>query len=545
MYNEHFGFTESPFNVTSDPRFFYSNRVYQEAFTGLRWGIKLRRGLIVMTGESGTGKTTLLKLVAEGFEPSIHTALISSHHRNFAQMLRRILVNFGLPNPPNNRLIMLEKIRSYLTEEFKENRIVGVLLDEAQDMDVRTLKELELLLDLDIDSQKLLQIVLLGSPELETKLLYPELRSIKQRVALWCRLAPLKSHEVAPYIDHRVMRAGHQGRNLFAPDAIDQIALFSKGIPRLINIICDNALLAAYRAGRKSVSPEMIQKVACDLRLTHESEPKAERLQIGKGSFHSSEPNKKDFKARNPVATNNMTVDEEGQWCFEEFPLGMKKPKQVHRAKNVGLLKIASFLAIFVLAGSAAVLYFERSELSLSKNSDIVGVPQQVSERANEKPAPEVLERKSFGDTSPVQVPMPRDAFVEQESKPLPQKTVQAPQKASLARLKTDEVGAKVFLHTSKEGDRFILEEIGATLRVKGYTIPETRLSSSRTQGDVRFFFSQDRRDAESVKSIVESELGRLGYRISLEVLERDGRKFQFAAPGKIEVWIPPLPKSR
>jgi hypothetical protein len=114
-----------------------------------------------------------------------------------------------------------------------------------------------------------------------------------------------------------------------------------------------------------------------------------------------------------------------------------------------------------------------------------------------------------------------------------------------LARLKTDEVGAKVFLHTSKEGDRFILEEIGATLRVKGYTIPETRLSSSRTQGDVRFFFSQDRRDAESVKSIVESELGRLGYRISLEVLERDGRKFQFAAPGKIEVWIPPLPKSR
>ena len=110
--------------------------------------------------------------------------------------------------------------------------------------------------------------------------------------------------------------------------------------------------------------------------------------------------------------------------------------------------------------------------------------------------------------------------------------------------MKTDQIGTKVFLHTSDERDRSVLEEIGDALRVKGYTIPETRLSLSRTQGDIRFFFSQDRSDAESVKSIVESEFGRLGYRISLEVLERDGNKFQFAAPGKIEVWIPLLPKS-
>ena len=160
---------------------------------------------------------------------------------------------------------------------------------------------------------------------------------------------------------------------------------------------------------------------------------------------------------------------------------------------------------------------------------------------------------------------MPQDPFVGQESEPLSQKTVQAPQIASLTALKTeqapqkiarrsqntelpplktDQIGLKVFLHTSDERDRSVLEEIGDALRVKGYTIPETRLSSSRTQGDIRFFFSQDRRDAESLKSIVELELRRLGYRISLDVLERDGNKFQFAAPGKIEVWIPPLPKS-
>jgi general secretion pathway protein A len=545
MYKKHFGFSELPFHATSDPRFFYSNRLYQEAFTGLRWGIKLRQGLIVITGEPGTGKTTLLKRVTERFEPGIQTALISSHHRNFAQVLRRMLVNFGLPNPPNNQLIMLEKLRSYLTEEFKENRIVGVLFDEAQDIDVRTLKELELLLDLDIDSQKLLQIVLLGSPELESKLQLPELRSIKQRVALWCRLAPLKSHEVGPYVDYRVMRAGHERQNLFTPDSVEQIALFSRGIPRLINVICDNALLAAYRAGRKSVSPEMIQKVVCDLRLTDESEPEAERFQNGQGSLHSSEPNQEDFKVRDAIIENHAMVDEERQWSFEKFSVEVEGRCRQFRRANFRRLKIASVLAFFVLAGSAAILYFEWSKWPGSENSDIVGVSQPISERAGEKPAPEVFEGKSFGETPPIHVPMPPEAFVARESKRLPKKTIQSPQKASLTALKSDEVGAKVFLHTSKEGDRSILKEIGDALRVKGYTIPETRLSSSRTQGDVRFFFSQDRLDAEQVKSIVELELRRLGYRISLDVLERDGRKFQLAAPGKIEVWIPPLPTSR
>jgi general secretion pathway protein A len=558
MYNEYFGFGESPFNVTADPRFFYSTRHYQEAFTGLRWGVKLRQGLIVMTGESGTGKTTLLKRVTEGFEPSIRTAPVSSHHRNFTQMLRRILVNFGLPNPPNNQLIMLEKLRSYLTEEFKENRVVGILLDEAQDINVRTLKELELLLDLDIDHQKLLQIVLLGPPELESKLQRPELRSIKQRVALWCRLAPLQSHEVGPYIDYRVMRAGYQGEDLFAPGAVEQITHSSQGIPRLINIICDNALLAAYRVGRKSVSPEMIQKVACDLRLTDQFEPKAERFQNGKGSVHSAQPNKEDFKARDAVIESYPTVSEERQWYFEDFPIDRNsKLPQVRRVKNFGVAKIGGVLVTLLLAGSATMRFFERSEPLRLRNSDIVSA-QQTSELAAEKLAPEVLEEKSFGETSPVQVPMLQDPFVARESKPLPQETVQAPQrteqipqkivqapqKAALAALKTDELGAKVFLHTSKAGDRSILEEIGDALRVKGYTIPETRLSSSRTQGDVRFFFSQDQQDAETVKSIVELELRRLGYRISLDVLERDGKKFQFAAPGKIEVWIPPLPSS-
>src|SRR5262249_36848118 len=347
-----------------------------------------------------------------------------------------------------------------------------------------------------------------------------------------------------PYINHRVKRAGQECQKLFPPDAVEQIALFSRGIPRLINIICDNALLAAYRSSQRSISPEMIQRVSYALGLTAESKSKSPGF------------SPRVEKARSPGTDDQSAVDEERQWSFAEFPPNITdKPQRLPRVRKFGVLKFASLLAVFVL-GSAAVLYFEQSKLSLSKNSDIVSASQQVSERANKKATPEVVEKKS---PSPIQMPTFQAPFVEQKSEPLSHKTVQAPQNASLtpqkteqapqrivqskqktelAALKIDEVGAKVFLHTSKAGDRSILEEIGDALRVKGYTIPETRLSSSRTQGDVRFLFSQDQQDAGKVKSIVESELRKLGYRISLDVLERDGKKFQFAAPGKIEVWI-------
>jgi len=503
MYNEHFGFDESPFNVTPDPRFFYSNRLYQEAFTGLRWGIKLRQGLIVISGEAGTGKTTLLRMVTEKFEPDVRAALILGPYPDFSSLLELMLIDFGLPKPPGGRLTMMRELRSYLTEQLQKNQIVSVLFDEAQEMDVRTLKELELLLDLEADDEKLLQVVLAGSLELETKLAHPDLRSIKQRIALWCRLAPLESREVAPYIDHRVMRAGQECKNLFVPDAVERIALISRGIPRLINIICDNALLAAYRAGQKSIPPEMIQKIAHDLRLTKESEPRAavtsQRFEKAEDSFHFSE----------------------------------------RAGKNFAVLKIiTAFLAAFVLVGSALLHHFKPSKRMGLKNSAIVGASGQLIRPAAEKLVPGVLEGDSFGETAKVQMRTPEDRLAAQ-------KTTQGPLKTVRAAAETDQFGAKVYMHTSEQEDRSILQGIGNVLRVRGYTIPETRLSSSRTQGDVRFFFPQDRPAAERVKSVVESELTGLGFSITLQLLERDRRQFQFAAPGKIEVWIPPLPKSK
>src|SRR5262245_13138274 len=404
MYNEYFGFTEPPFNVTSDPRFFYSNRHYQEALTGLRWGIKLHQGLIVMTGEPGTGKTTLLRMVTEKFEPGTRSALILGPYRDFSALLQLMLIDFGIPKPPGGQFTMMRELRSYLTEQRKKNHIVRALFDEAQEMDIRTLRELELLLDLEADGEKLLQVVLAGSHELEAKLADRELRSIKRRVALWCRLEPLQSHEVAPYINHRVKRAGQECQKLFPPDAVEQIALFSRGIPRLINIICDNALLAAYRSSQRSISPEMIQRVSYALGLTAESKSKAPVF------------SPRVEKARSPATDDQSAVGEERQWSFAEFPPNIKdKPQRVPRVKKFAVLKFASFLAVFVL-GSAAALYFEQSRLSLSKNSDIVSASQRVSERANKKATPEAIEKKS---PSPIQMPTFQAPFAEQKSEPL------------------------------------------------------------------------------------------------------------------------------
>ncbi len=165
---------------------------------------------------------------------------------------------------------MLQELNEYLITQLKQNRIVSVLVDEAQNLSDEALEGLRLLSNLETDQEKLIQIVLMGQPELQTRLDRPGLRQLKQRVALQCRLVPLKDEEVNPYIDFRLRAAGYKGKDLFHPDAFKQIAFYSNGIPRLMNIICDNALLCAYARSQKKVSADMIKEVARDLRLGSE-----------------------------------------------------------------------------------------------------------------------------------------------------------------------------------------------------------------------------------------------------------------------------------
>jgi general secretion pathway protein A len=270
MYNSYFGFLESPFSVTPDPRFFYTNPIYQEAYATLRYGIEAKKGFIVITGEVGTGKTTLLRKLLRSLENTVHSVFIFNTDLSFPELLQLTLHDLGLVPKDASKVTMLQQLNDYLIKQLKVGHTVAALIDEAQNLSDDALENLRLLSNLETDEEKLLQIVLMGQPELQAKLDQPRLRQLKQRVALRCRLAPLKDEEVGPYIDFRLRAVGYEDKELFHPEAIQQIAFYSKGIPRLMNIICENALLTTYARSEKIVSADVIEEVAHDLRIGSE-----------------------------------------------------------------------------------------------------------------------------------------------------------------------------------------------------------------------------------------------------------------------------------
>jgi len=267
MYNSYFGFRESPFSVTPDPRFFYTNPVYLEAFATLRYGIEAKKGFIVITGEVGTGKTTLLRKLLRNLADTVHSVFVFNSCLSFPELLQLTLQDLGLTPKTQSKVAMLQELNDYLIKQLNQGHTVTMLIDEAQNLSDEVLENLRLLSNLETDQEKLIQIVLMGQPELHAKLAQPHLRQLKQRVAVQCRLNPLMDNEVRPYIDSRLMAAGYEGKDLFHPDAVERIAYYSKGIPRVINIICDNALLSAYAESQQRVYADKIDRVARDLEL--------------------------------------------------------------------------------------------------------------------------------------------------------------------------------------------------------------------------------------------------------------------------------------
>ena len=270
MYNSYFGFRESPFSVTPDPRFFYANPIYLEAFATLRYGIEAKKGFIVITGEVGTGKTTLLRKLLHTLADTVHSVLIFNSCLSFPEILQVTLQDLGLTATDHNKVQMLQELNDYLIKQLRLNQTVMMLIDEAQNLSDEVLENLRLLSNLETDQEKLIQIVLVGQPELHAKLGQLHLRQLKQRIALQCRLNPLAPTEVGPYIYSRLAVAGYEGNSLFDPEAVERIAAYSNGIPRVMNIICDNALLTAYAEAQQIVSANMIEAVARDLELTPE-----------------------------------------------------------------------------------------------------------------------------------------------------------------------------------------------------------------------------------------------------------------------------------
>jgi general secretion pathway protein A len=273
MYTRYFQLSEKPFNATPDPRFQYTNRCYREAYATLLYGIRERKGFIALTGEVGTGKTTLLRRLMEEMNPAIKVVFVYNTTLSFDELVEFICVELGIPVAGLARLERLQALNRFLVAEAKRGGTVVLLLDEAQNLDAEALENLRLISNLETATDKLLQIVMVGQPELEARLADPALRQVTQRIAVRFRLEPLEDAEVEPYIDYRLRLVGRSRKELFSDRAIRKLVPFVKGLPRLINIACDNALVLAYAMDRKQVSGVMMESVLADLRLRSSERP--------------------------------------------------------------------------------------------------------------------------------------------------------------------------------------------------------------------------------------------------------------------------------
>ncbi len=272
MYQSYYQLKETPFNITADPQFFFFSSRHSEAFSHLLYGIKQRKGIIVVTGEIGTGKTTLCRMLLDRLDDHIKTALILNPNFSDIQLLQLILKDLGIPTTSKNKFTLIDALNTFLLKETSQGHNVAVIIDEAQNLKPRQLEQIRLLSNLETEKAKLLQIILVGQPELLEKLRLPSLRQLNQRVSVRYHMMPLGKEELRNYIYHRlnVARLPDQPGDTwvqFTEEAIDLIYEVSGGLPRVINILCDRALLAGFVAGTQRIDTTIINQCTQEMML--------------------------------------------------------------------------------------------------------------------------------------------------------------------------------------------------------------------------------------------------------------------------------------
>ncbi|HSE85781.1 MAG TPA: AAA family ATPase [Candidatus Binatia bacterium] len=270
LYQTHFGLSQAPFNITPDPSFLYLSASHREGLAQLSYGIRARKGFVVLTGEVGTGKTTLIHALLNDLNGSAQTALIFSTIVSSADLLRSVCEEFGLVEPkrPLGEIHdYLVSLNEFLLESYQKGENCALIIDESQNLSAEVLESIRLLSNFETSKDKLLQILLVGQPELAVRLNSPELRQLKQRVMLRHHLRALSLQECCEYVSNRLKVAGGD-RTIFTPNALESIHSYSAGIPRIVNVLCDNALLTGYALGRKEIDTGIIREVAEDLSIT-------------------------------------------------------------------------------------------------------------------------------------------------------------------------------------------------------------------------------------------------------------------------------------
>lgn len=272
MYTRYFGLTEKPFAIAPNPRYLFMSELHREALAHLMYGISSEGCIILLTGDVGTGKTTVCRCLIEQLPAKTDIAMILNPKLTINDLLKTICEELKIPIPTTTPSIKtyIDQLNAYLLRAHAEGRNTALIVDEAQNLDIEILEQLRLLTNLETNTNKLLQIILIGQPELRHILNDPKLSQINQRITTRYHLKPLQAADVSTYIEHRIAIAGGNSRNvLFSKKAIEYVAKISRGIPRVINTLCDHALLGAYANNSDHVSLGIIKKAAGELAATN------------------------------------------------------------------------------------------------------------------------------------------------------------------------------------------------------------------------------------------------------------------------------------
>jgi len=260
MYCQFYGLKERPFNVTSDPAFFFSSKKHKEAISHLIYGVSQRKGIIVLTGEIGTGKTTICRFFLNHIGKNVKTAFILNPSFSENQLLESIVKDFGISFKSKSKLDMVWELNNFLLRESNAGNNLVLIVDEAQNLNPGLLEQIRLLSNLETEKDKLLQVILVGQPELNNRINLHDLRQLRQRIMVRYHIGPLDKDELQSYINHRLGIAGSKGKIEFSNESIDLINRFSSGTPRLINMICDRALLAGFVAETYHIDSNIIKR---------------------------------------------------------------------------------------------------------------------------------------------------------------------------------------------------------------------------------------------------------------------------------------------
>lgn len=268
MYLDYYSFKCKPFDLVPNPEFMYFSKTHKRAITYLNYGITERAGFILLTGEVGSGKTTIIRDLIERHNNNILLGKVFNTNVNAEQLIEMINDDFEIPVRGKDKISLLKELNHFLVEQYSKGNRPVLIIDEAQNLTAETLEEVRMLSNLETSDSKLLQIILVGQPELRELLTKPELRQLRQRISIQCHLLPLTRHEMEEYIFHRLEIAGNRDALLFSKKALDAVYSYSGGIPRLINILGEFLLLSAYAEDVRYIEEEMIIDIAGDLDLS-------------------------------------------------------------------------------------------------------------------------------------------------------------------------------------------------------------------------------------------------------------------------------------